>query len=147
MQISRELAIEILKYCYKHKYFYFPFSVVCKEHSPKNDVFMEVEPNEWRIISNNKNYKTFELQENLQDLYYEAIKLMSKGFIEKITNNSLEQHIKQLAMNYRNEWKEELWESEKIEEFGFNEFMGGKAEAYEDCLYLIKKYKGIELLN
>ena len=28
----------------------------------------------------------------------------------------------------------------KIEEFGFNEFLGGKAEAYEDCLRIIKEH-------
>ena len=52
-------------------------------------------------------------------------------------------HIVELAKNYRKEWKEEFWESDNIEEFGFNEFIGGKAEAYEDCLCLIKKYQNI----
>ncbi|PIT93249.1 MAG: hypothetical protein COU06_00945 [Candidatus Harrisonbacteria bacterium CG10_big_fil_rev_8_21_14_0_10_38_8] len=54
--------------------------------------------------------------------------------------NLLEKEIAILAKNYRSYWKEELWESEKIEEYGFNEFIGGKADAYEDCLDLIKKY-------
>lgn len=53
----------------------------------------------------------------------------------------LEKNIAELSKNYRAEWKEELWESEKIEEYGLNEFIGGKAEGYEDCLDLIKKYK------
>ncbi|PIZ87621.1 hypothetical protein COX93_00480 [Candidatus Nomurabacteria bacterium CG_4_10_14_0_2_um_filter_30_12] len=48
--------------------------------------------------------------------------------------------ISELAKNYRADWKEELWESENIEEYGLNEFIGGKADAYEDCLELIKKY-------
>lgn len=52
----------------------------------------------------------------------------------------LKKEISVLAKNYRADWKEELWESEKIEEYGFNEFIGGKADAYEDCLDLIKKY-------
>lgn len=52
----------------------------------------------------------------------------------------LEKHISELAKNYRSDWKEDLWESDKIEEFGLNEFIGGKAEAYEDCLDLIKKF-------
>lgn len=52
----------------------------------------------------------------------------------------LEKNISELAKNYRTDWKEELWESEKIEEYGLNEFIGGKADAYEDCLDLIKKY-------
>jgi len=52
----------------------------------------------------------------------------------------LEKEILLLAKNYRSDWKEELWESEYIEEYGLNEFIGGKADAYEDCLDLIKKY-------
>jgi len=52
----------------------------------------------------------------------------------------LEKEISKLSKNYRVDWKEELWESEKIEEYGLNEFIGGKADAYEDCLGLIKKY-------
>lgn len=52
--------------------------------------------------------------------------------------NILRKQVSQLAKNYRSNWKEDLWESEKIEEYGFNEFIGGKAEAYEECLELIK---------
>lgn len=143
MKISRELAIQILKYLYKHPRFYFPFLVVCKEYTPEDDDFVEIEPDEWEMIKEDENYKTFELWENLQGLYVETIELMVKGFIEKITNNSLEKHIKQLAFSYRNEWKEEICESENIEEYGLNEFIGGKADAYEECLFLINKYKGI----
>ena len=51
----------------------------------------------------------------------------------------LEKEIATLAKNYRADWKEDLWESERIEEYGLNEFIGGKADAYEDCLDLIKK--------
>lgn len=89
MKISRQLAIQILKYLEKHPNFYFPFLVVCKEYSPEDDDFVEIEPNEWVIIKEDENYKTFELWENLQNLYLETIELMSKGFIEKITNDSL----------------------------------------------------------
>ncbi len=140
MDITRELAIKILKYLDQHKDFYFPFKVVCKEYNPEYDDYVEVEPKEWEIIKKDPGCQTFQLWENLQNLYIETIRLMSKGFIEKITNNSLESHIAELAKNYRKEWKEELWESEKIEEYGLNEFIGGKAEAYEDCLELIKEY-------
>lgn len=52
---------------------------------------------------------------------------------------NLESEIAILAKNYRADWKEELWESEKIEEYGLNEFIGGKADAYEDCLELVRK--------
>lgn len=89
MKISRELAIQILKYLEEYPKFYFPFLVVCKEYTPEDDDFVEIEPSEWRVIKEDENYKTFELWENLQDLYIETIELMAKGFIEKITNKSL----------------------------------------------------------
>ena len=85
MDISRELAIQILKYCEEHRDFYFPFSVVCKEYTPEDDDFIEVESSEWQTILEDENYKTFELWENLQGLKQETIELMAKGFIEKIT--------------------------------------------------------------
>ncbi len=53
----------------------------------------------------------------------------------------IEEKISVLATNYRSYWKEELWESKKIEEFGFNEYVGGMAEAYEDCLVMIESLK------
>lgn len=146
MDISRELAIKILKYLDKNKDFYFPFLVMNKEYTEEDDDFVEIEPNEWKLMQEDKNYKTFQLWENLQYLDEPTLKLMSKGFLEKITNKSLEKHIEELAQNYRKAWKEKLWESGKIEEYGFNEFIGGKAEAYEDCLDLIKEYnKGVKL--
>ncbi|MFA6047260.1 MAG: hypothetical protein WCV59_04250 [Parcubacteria group bacterium] len=141
MKISRELAIKILKYLDEYKDFYFPFLVMCQEYTEEDDDFVEIEPEEWEMISGDDKYQTFELWENLQQLYPDTVRLMSKGFIEKITGKSLENHIATLAKNYRKEWKEELWESEKIEEYGLNKFIGGKAEAYEDCLEIIKKYR------
>lgn len=143
MKISRKLAIQILKYCEEHKDFYFPFQVVCKEYTPEDDDFVEVESNEWEMIESDENYQTFELWENLQNLDEETGKLLAKGFIEKINNESLEKHIYALANNYRKQWRREICESEKIEEYGLNEFLGGKADAYEDCLYLVKKYQDI----
>lgn len=55
----------------------------------------------------------------------------------------LENHIYALAKTYRKKWKEELWKSKDIEKFGLNEFWGGKADAFEECLFLIRKYSGI----
>lgn len=141
MDINRKIAITILEYLDSHPDFYFPFLVMCREYSPEDDDFVEIEPNEWRIISDDDSYKTFQLWESFQNLHSETIELMSIGFIEKITNESLKNHIGILAKNYRKEWREELWESENIEEFGLNEFIGGKADAFEDCLYLIEKYQ------
>ena len=143
MDISRELAIQILKYCEEHRDFYFPFSVVCKEYTPEDDDFIEVESSEWQTILEDENYKTFELWENLQGLKQETIELMAKGFIEVMTEESLEKHISILAKNYREEWRKEICESEKIEEYGLNEFIGGKADAFEDCLFLVRKYQNI----
>ena len=139
MDISRELAIKILKYLDLNKDFYFPFLVVNKEYTEEDDDYVEIEPEEWKMIKEDKNYKTFQLWENLQNLNGETIKLMSKGFLEKITGNSLENHIAKLATNYRKEWKENLWESTKIEEYGLNEFIGGKADAFEECLDVVKE--------
>lgn len=142
MNISREIAIKILKYLYQHKDFYFPFFVMCKEYSPEDDDFVEIESSEWELIQSDEGYQTFQLWENLQDLHSDTTKLLAQGFLEEITNKSLEKHITELAKNYRKEWNEELWESVDTEEYGLNEFVGGKADAFEDCLYLIKKYKG-----
>lgn len=140
MDISRELAINILKYLDKNKDFYFPFMVMNREYSEENDDFVEIEASEWRNIEKDDKYQTFQLWENLQNLYEQTLRLMSKGFLERITNQSLKQRIAKLAKNYRKAWKKELKEGEKVEEYEFNGFIGGKAEAYEDCLDLIKEY-------
>jgi hypothetical protein len=140
MEISRELAIIILKYLDEHLGFYFPFLVMCQEYSREDDDYVEIEPEEWEMIAEDDEYQTFELWENLQNLDSDTVKLMAQGFVEKITGLSLRSHIAELAKNYRAEWRVELWESEDIEEFGFNEFIGGKAEAYEECLELIAFY-------
>lgn len=141
MDITRKLAIRILKYLDKHPDFYFPFFVMCKEYSDEDDDFVEIEPDEWKLIKSDKKYQTFQLWENLQNLDEETLDLMSKGFVQKITGDSLEAHIAKLVKNYRNEWKKHLPENEKIEAFGLNEFIGGKAEGYEDCLHLIRSYR------
>ncbi|MFA5748027.1 MAG: hypothetical protein WC872_02825 [Candidatus Absconditabacterales bacterium] len=141
MRINRNLAIEILKYLHKHPKFYFPFLVMCKEYTPEDDDFVEIEPNEWKLIKEDEIYQTFELRENLQNLYEETLKLMSKGFIEKITKESLNDEIRTLAKQYRKLYKKQLCESEKIEEYGENEFFGGKAEAYEDVLGLFERHR------
>ena len=141
MDISRELAIRILKYLDQHKDFYFPFVVVNREYSEEDDDFVEIEASEWESIEKDDKYQTFQLWENLQNLYEQTLKLMSKGFLEKITNESLKLRIAILAKNYRKAWKKELPEGGKIDEYEFNGFIGGKAEAYEDCLDLIRDYK------
>jgi len=89
MPISRELAIKILKYLDQHKDFYFPFFVMNQEYTEEDDDFVEIEPNEWEMIEGDKEYKTFQLWENLQNLNEETLKLMAQGFIEKINRESL----------------------------------------------------------
>ena len=88
MDISRELAIKILKYLNQHKDFYFPFLVMNKEYTEEDNDFVEIEPDEWEMIESDENYKTFQLWENLQNLDIDTTKLMARGFIEKITNES-----------------------------------------------------------
>lgn len=90
MKISRELAIKILRYLDEHKDFYFPFFVMCREYTEENNDFVEIEPDEWKMIASDDKYKTFELWENLQNLYEDTMQLMAKGFIEKIANESKE---------------------------------------------------------
>ena len=88
MRISRELTIKILKYLDRHKDFYFPFLVMCREYTEEDDDFVEIEPDEWKMIASDDKYQTFELWENLQHLFEETLQLMAKGFIEKITSES-----------------------------------------------------------
>ncbi len=141
MKITRELAIQILKYCFENHDFYFPFSVMCKEYSPEDDDLVEICPNEWKNIEEDKSYQTFEIWENLQDLRENTTELLAKWFIEKITNNSLEKEIKKLAQDYWKLYKQNITESANIEEYWENEFFWWKKEAFEDVLDLMKKYK------
>lgn len=84
MDISRELAITILRYLDQHKDFYFPFLVMNKEYTEEDDDFVEIEPNEWDMIAEDDRYQTFQLWENLQNLDEDTVRLVAKGFIEKI---------------------------------------------------------------
>lgn len=88
MKVSRELALQVLKYCSKNPDFYFPFLVMCQEYSPEDDDFVEIEPNEWENIEEDEIYQTFELWENLQNLKGDTTELLAKWFIEKIVDNS-----------------------------------------------------------
>ena len=65
---------------------------------------------------------------------------MAKGFLHKIEHTDILNKISNLAIEYRKSWKENLCESESIEEYGLNEFIGGKADAYEDCVQIIEKH-------
>lgn len=138
MDISRELAIRILKFLDENRDFYFPFLIMNKEYTEEDDDFVEIEPDEWETIEVDENYKTFQLWENLKNLDLLTLNLLSKGFIEMITIKSVRSDISELVKNYREAWKVESWESDDIEGYGFNEFIRGKAEAYEDCLRIMR---------
>jgi len=88
MKISRELALKILKYLLDNREFVFPFIVVCKGLNGDDD-FVEVVPeDDFEMLTGTERYDNFELWENLNNLTEETIKLMSKGFIEKILDES-----------------------------------------------------------
>ena len=141
MDISRKLAIQILKYLDQYPNFYFPFLVMCKEYSDEDDDFVEIEADEWENIEEDEKYQTFQLWENLQNLDMETLRLLAAGFIEKITGVSLQNHVATLCRNYRKTWKKGLVDSLNSEkDRDLNEFIEGKFRGYEDCLDLIKIY-------
>ena len=145
MPISRDIVLKILRYLLDNPDFYFPFQIVSKKFEEKYDVNeIEVCEEYFEILMNNSNFCDFELIEDFQNLNLETLQLMSKGFIEKILDESIIDTISTLAKYYRESWKEELWESCDIEEYGLNEFLGGKAEAFEECLALINSHKEVK---
>lgn len=140
MRISRDLAIQILKYCHKHKNFDFPFLVMCKEYTSEDNDFVEICSDEWKSIEDDDIYQTFELWDNLHTINNKSIALLSRGFIETITGETLFKEIELLSNNYHNYCKRKIRVEEKTEEYGLNEFINGKAEAYKECLDLIEKH-------
>ncbi len=141
MKITREQVLIILKYLDKNPKFYFPFEIICKDFNDDDDLFdVDCLDIEYDYICNNKSMKNFVLVENLQHLCEETTILMAKGFIDKIENTSALNEISSLATKYRKNWQKNLCESEDIEKYGFNEFIGGKADAYENCVQIIKKH-------
>lgn len=134
MNISRELAIKILKYLDMHKNFYFPFLVMRQEYSLEDCDFVEVGTDEWKAIEKDDRYQKFQLWENLQNLDERTIKLMARGFIEEITRESLEGQLRGLVRNLKKIWKEDCWEGVGSDELALNELIGGKIEAFEECL-------------
>ncbi|MBI4127132.1 hypothetical protein HY463_00315 [Candidatus Peregrinibacteria bacterium] len=67
--------------------------MACKEYAEEDDEFVEIAPDEWKSIRDDARYRTFQLWENLQNLDEPTLRLMAKGFIEKITSKSLQQHM------------------------------------------------------
>ena len=139
MNISRELAIRILKYLDQRPDFYFPFTVVCQEYTEEDDDFVEIESNEWDMVQEDEKYQTFQLWENLKNPDEQTLHLMSKGFIEKITRDSFRADMLRLIKSYQKSAKVDVWLSNKSEDFGDSEFFLGKAEGYEECLGLLNE--------
>lgn len=141
MQISKELVIKILKYLLDNPSFYFPFNIVCINFDEDDELYdVEVSQEMFDEVLNNNEFRDFKLVENLQNLDLETLQLMSKGFIEKITYDDAAKQIEAAAKEYRKLWKKEACESMKIEEYGFNEFLGGKAEGFEESLEILKEH-------
>lgn len=120
MDISRELAIKILKYLDEHKDFYFPFLIMNREYTPEDNDFVEIEPSEWEMIARDDIYQTFQLWENLQNLDEKTLKLMVKGFIEEITDESLSPVI--FKRSYK-KYTTEKTNYKKIEVFDTKEYI------------------------
>src|SRR3989338_8008313 len=130
MEISRELAIKILRYLDEHKDFYFPFLVMNREYTEEDDDFVEVEPDEWEMISGDETYQTFQLWENLQNVHKEKPELLAKVFLEKITDDSLERHVAELARNYSKSLRKRVFVFDKesivlIQSSCFGTILGG----------------------
>ena len=138
MKIKRELVLKILNYLIDNPDFYFPFILKYKEPEKNNYIEISENKNALNKILSSKELNEFILVENLQNLFEETIELMAKGFIDKITNKNNIRKIEALSKEYRKKWKKKLCESEDIEIFGENEFFGGKADAFEECLEIIK---------
>lgn len=141
MKIKKEQVIRIMQYLIENPNFNFPFKVICEDFDKNSENYQVncLDEFDTKFIEDN-NLINFYLEENLQNLSKETLELMAKGFLEKIEKKGIIFGISNLAKEYRSSWKENLCESVDIEEYGLNEFLGGKAEAYEDCLDIIKKY-------
>lgn len=142
MPITKKLALLILKYLLDNPSFYFPFKIVCINFDEDDELYdVEVSQEILDEVLNNDEFKNFKLIENLQHLDLQTLQLMSKGFFEKIVYSDAIQQIETTAKEYRNLWKRDFCESVDIEEYGLNEFFGGKAEGFEECLAILKKSK------
>ena len=142
MPIKRDLALRIIKYLLDNPSFHFPFLIVCQNYASGlylDDDFVETVPqDDYENLLQSPQYDTFELWVNLQNLDLQTLQLLSKGFIEKILDEDAISLIEKSAKDYRKLWQLDLCESIEIEEYGPNEFFGGKAEGFEESLEILK---------
>lgn len=125
--------------------FYFPFEIICTNFNEDDELFevncLDIETD---YIYNNEQLSDFILVENLQDLYEETTKLMAKGFIDKMLNTDVISRISHLTNKAKVNLKENKLEFEKSEYCGFNEYLNGKVEGYEECLKILLESSNIE---
>lgn len=140
MNLTKERVLSTVKYIENNPEFDFPFKILCLDFSKEHERYQEdCLDFKYDKIKNDKSMIHFMLVEDLQSLCLETVELMSKGFFEKIEQTNALREISNLAEECRDGWKRELCESEDINEYGLNEFFGGKADAYEDCARIIKQ--------
>ncbi len=146
MKINRYLAIKILKYLDRHKNFYFPFSVMCKEYSSDDD-FAEIEPVEWQNIADDNTYQTFELWENLQNLDEETLQLMTKGFLEKIKGKDADDVVLKSTKKYKIEITETLQRVVDVKAKNKNDAIKKIAQQYknEEIVLGWEDFVGVEI--
>ena len=130
-----------MNYVSANSSFYFPFKIICEDFEEDSDYYEYdcLQDLDDEVIKSNEDLQNFHLEESLQYLDSKTLELMAKGFIDKVEEQEIISKISDLAVKYRKQWKKHLCESDDIEQYGFNEFVGGKAEAYEDCLELLQK--------
>lgn len=141
MKISRQQVIKIMNYVSTNSSFYFPFKIICEDFKKDSDYYEYdcLQDLDDEVIKSNEDLQNFHLEESLQYIDGKTLELMAKEFIDKVEEQEIISKIFDLAVKYRKQWKKHLCESDDIEKYGFNEFVGGKAEAYEDCLELLQK--------
>lgn len=141
MKIKKKLALKIMKYLLENPSFHFPFEFIYSDLN-ENISFEKVELSEEMIlyISNNEKIQNFFLKENFEKLDILTLQFLLKGFIDKIVAKDLLERISDLANEYYKSWNSNLIESVKIEEYGFNEFIKGKAEGFEESLEILNDY-------
>ncbi len=145
MKITRKQVLNILKYLNKNPEFYFPFGIICQDFTEDDSLYdVDCTEIEYEVFEKNTLLVNFALEENLQDLYPETVKLMAKGFLEKMLFESNLSHVD------TNEIKNKIIDCEKFinpygceiedsEKFALNEFLKGKVEAYHEFLQISDK--------
>ncbi|CAC9655027.1 hypothetical protein [bacterium endosymbiont of Bathymodiolus sp. 5 South] len=140
MKITKERVLSTINYIKQNPNFYFPFKIMCLDFDEHHEMYEEdCLDFEYHEIKNDNLMVNFILVENLQNLLLETVELMSKGFFEKIEYMDALSEVSNLAQESRGRWKKELRKSEDIEIYGMNEFVSGKAEAYENCVRIIQQ--------